>query len=50
METPSHILGKTIKALKEAGHVELAKQYEQEATAGDYDNLLQVTMEYVEVE
>ena len=45
-----YILGKTIKALKKAGYDNLAKQYEMEATAGDYDQLLQVTMKYVEVE
>ena len=28
---------------------EIAKQYLEEATQGDYDHLLQVTMEYVEV-
>lgn len=45
-----YILGKTIKALKKAGYDNLAKQYEMEATSGDYDNLLRVTMKYVEVE
>ena len=45
-----NILGKTIKALKKAGYEEEAKQYEMEATAGNYDQLLQVTMKYVEVE
>ena len=45
-----NVLGKTIKALKKAGYEDLAQQYEQEATAGDYDNLLRVTMEYVDVE
>ena len=45
-----NVLGKTIKALKKAGYEDLARQYEQEATAGDYDNLLRVTMEYVDVE
>jgi hypothetical protein len=45
-----NILGKTIKALKAAGHEELAKQYEQEATAGNYDTLLYVTSLYVEIE
>ena len=45
-----NVLGKTINALKKAGYEDLARQYEQEATAGDYDNLLRVTMEYVDVE
>lgn len=44
------ILGKVQKALIRAGHTELAKQYLAEATSGDYDNLLGVTMKYVEVE
>ena len=44
------ILGRTKKALQRAGHKELAEQYIQEATAGDYDHLLRVTMEYVETD
>ena len=44
------IMGRVRKALIQAGHKELAEQYLKEATAGDYDHLLQVTMEYVEVE
>jgi hypothetical protein len=43
------IIGKVNKALKKAGHVELAKQYLAEVTNGDYDHLLQVTMQYVEI-
>lgn len=45
-----YIMGKVIKALKQAGLDEMAKQYEMEATAGDYENLLRVTMKFVEVE
>jgi len=44
------ILGAVSKALRRAGYAELAKQYMTEAIAGDYDHLLQVTMNYVEVE
>jgi len=44
------ILGSVTKALKRAGHEDLAKEYQKEATAGDYDHLLRTTMEYVEVE
>ena len=44
------ILGRVKRALEKAGHKELAEQYQKEATAGDYDHLLQVTMEYVEVD
>lgn len=43
------ILGKVNNALKKAGYVDLAKEYLNEAKKGDYDNLLRVTMEYVEV-
>lgn len=43
------ILGKVSKALKKAGYTDLAKEYMNEAKSGDYDNLLRVTMEYVEV-
>ena len=44
------ILGKVQKALKRAGLHEEAKAYLEEATAGDYDHLLMVTMKYVDVE
>jgi len=43
------ILAKVQKALKRAGHQELAKKYTEEAFGGNYDHLLQVTMKYVEV-
>ncbi len=44
------ILGKVIKALRQNGHSDLADQYQQEATSADFDNLLRVTMAYVEVD
>jgi len=45
------ILGKVRKALQKAGaDQEYITQYEKEAMAGDYNNLLCVTMRYVEVE
>ncbi len=45
------IIGRVSKALYNAGHDrEFIDQYREEATAGDYDNLLAVTMDYVEVE
>jgi hypothetical protein len=44
------ILGRVKKALIRAGHAELANEYIKEATAGNYDHLLQVTQDYVEVE
>lgn len=45
-----YILGKTMKALRKAGVAEnRIKEYQAEATSGSYDNLLQVTMEWVNV-
>lgn len=45
------ILGKVSKALERAGvSREEIEEYKLEATSGDYDNLLQVTMEWVNVE
>ena len=42
------IMGRVITALKRAGHDDLAVEYRKEATSGDYDNLLRVTMDYVD--
>lgn len=44
------ILGTVQKALRKAGLPELAEKYVKEAMAGDYYHLLDVTMDYVEVE
>lgn len=43
------ILGRVARALRRAGHGELVPIYFAEATAGDYDNLLAVTCQYVHV-
>ena len=44
------ILGRVTKAMRKAGIAkEIQEAYRNEATSGDYDNLLQVTMKYVEV-
>jgi hypothetical protein len=44
------ILGKVIKALKAAGATpEELKEFQDQATSGDYDNLLATCMEWVEV-
>lgn len=44
------ILGAVSKALKEAGYTkEKIDEYLKEAEAGDYDNLLSVTMKWVNV-
>jgi len=46
-----HILGKTARTLKEAGYTkEEVNEYLQQAMSGDYDHLLGVTMEWVDVE
>ncbi len=42
-------MAKVSKALKRAGHADIASEYLAEATGGDYDNLLAVTMQYVDV-
>ena len=44
-----YILGTVRRALEKAGYRDIAKQYMKEATTGDYNNLLAVTQEYVEV-
>ena len=44
------IMGRVKRALERAGHKDLAAQYIKEATAGNYDNLLRVTLEYIEEE
>ncbi len=44
------IMGTVMKALRKAGaDDEYIQQYKKEATGGDYDNLLSVTMDYVEI-
>ena len=44
------IMGKVANALRGAGYSkEETDQYYHEATSGDYDNLLQVTMNWVDV-
>jgi len=45
------IIGRVSKALKRAGvHPSEVKKYVEAATSGDYDNLLEVTEEWVDVE
>lgn len=44
------ILGKVKAAMKKGGcSLEQINEYFEEATSGDYNHLLQVTMKYVEV-
>lgn len=42
------ILGRVSKALKRSGQPEAAAEYLKRATSGDYDHLLQITLEYVD--
>jgi len=45
------IMGRVSEALRRAGaDQEYIRKYTNEATSGDYDHLLQVTMEYVDTE
>jgi len=45
------IIGKTVDAMRRAGVPrEVINAYRLEATSGSYDNVLQTTMRYVEVE
>jgi len=44
------ILGRVYSALRRAGYRESAQKYIDDAKSGDYDNLLRVTMDYVNVE
>ena len=42
------IMGRVSKALRKAGaDKEYIDKYHKEATSGDYDNLLRITMEYI---
>lgn len=44
------ILARVSRELKKAGYTpEEIKEYDRQATSGDYDNLLRVTMEWVEI-
>jgi hypothetical protein len=40
------IMGRVRNALKRAGYPNIAEKYIQEATSGNYDNLLMVSMKY----
>ncbi len=44
------IMGTVVKALKKEGaDKEYCDKYKEEATSGDYDRLLQVTLGYVDI-
>ncbi len=42
------VLGAVKRALEQAGQGDKVKEYVAKATTGDYDNLLTVSMEFVE--
>lgn len=42
------IIARVSKALRRAGQGDKVAEYQARATSGDYDNLLAVTMEYVD--
>ena len=45
------VMGHAVIALRKAGaDEEYIQQYKDEATSGDYSNLLRVTMDYVSIE
>lgn len=44
------VMGAVTRALKRAGQADKVKEYREKATAGDYNNLLRVSMEYVDFE
>jgi len=44
------VMGAVSKALRRGGRGDLVDEYRKEAMSGDYDNLLRVSMNYVEVE
>lgn len=44
------IIGKVQAALKHAGHRDLASEFVNEATSGDYNHVLHTCMKYVNVE
>jgi len=44
------VLGRARKALEQVDRENEFEEYRQQATSGDYDHLLRVTMEWFEVE
>ncbi len=45
-----NVMGLVNRALLKAGHGDLVEEYQKAAMDGDYNHLLGVTMEYVNVE
>jgi len=44
------IMGKVVSVLRSSGKKSLIEKFKKEAMLGDYDNLLRVTMKYVDIE
>lgn len=44
------LMGRVSAALRRGGRADLVKDFQTEAMSGDYDNLLRVCMDYVDVE
>ena len=44
------LVGYVANALRAAGHRDVVKEFQREALKGDYDNVLQTCMRWVEVE
>ena len=44
------ILGRVRRAILDSNHPELADRFFEEATAGDYDNVIMTCMRYVDVQ
>ena len=43
------IMGYTARALKQTGHADLVENMLSRAKSGDYDNLVQVCMKYLDI-
>ena len=44
------VMGAVVRALRSTGHGDLVEEYQRRATSGDYENLLKVSGEYVNIE
>ena len=44
------IMGATARVLKKHGHADKVAEYQRRATSGNYENLLAVTREYVDLQ
>jgi hypothetical protein len=44
------LIGTVAKAIRRAGHADRVAEFQEEATSGDYDNVLRTCMKWVNVE